>query len=158
MSSHSRTFRISVSSTFSDLKAERDALQSEIFPKLKDSVSNMVSAFRPSIYDGGIGEEASLDQQTVKTCLEELPHCQKVQGWYRRDEHALPPVYLLQPRTGKFIAKRFLYLKIMVRSRRCAEITRFLTCSPAFRVIFKGRRGEDITDNSGKVSGEIFSS
>ena len=32
----SRTFRIFVSSTFSDLKAERDALQREVFPKLKE--------------------------------------------------------------------------------------------------------------------------
>ena len=31
----SRTFRVFVSSTFSDLKAERNALQERVFPKLR---------------------------------------------------------------------------------------------------------------------------
>ena len=30
-----RTFRVFVSSTFEDVKAERDALQREVFPKLR---------------------------------------------------------------------------------------------------------------------------
>jgi hypothetical protein len=30
-----RTFRVFVSSTFEDLKAERDALQRDVFPKLR---------------------------------------------------------------------------------------------------------------------------
>jgi hypothetical protein len=32
----SRTFRVFVSSTFSDLKAERNALQEKVFPRLRD--------------------------------------------------------------------------------------------------------------------------
>lgn len=32
----SKTFRIFVSSTFSDLKAERNALQKHVFPKLRE--------------------------------------------------------------------------------------------------------------------------
>ena len=35
MPSVNRTIRLFVSSTFSDMKAERDALQREVFPKLK---------------------------------------------------------------------------------------------------------------------------
>ena len=31
-----RTFRIFVSSTFSDLKAERNALQARVFPRLRE--------------------------------------------------------------------------------------------------------------------------
>ena len=34
MAQSSRTFRIFVSSTFSDLKAERNALQEKVFPRL----------------------------------------------------------------------------------------------------------------------------
>jgi hypothetical protein len=32
----SRTFRIFVSSTFSDMKAERNALQEHVFPRLRE--------------------------------------------------------------------------------------------------------------------------
>ena len=36
MAQAGRTFRLFVSSTFSDLKAERNALQQEVFPKLRE--------------------------------------------------------------------------------------------------------------------------
>ncbi len=36
MAQSSRTFRIFVSSTFSDLKAERNTLQEKVFPRLRD--------------------------------------------------------------------------------------------------------------------------
>ena len=41
MAQASRTFRIFVSSTFSDLKEERDALQQYVFPKLREQVVGM---------------------------------------------------------------------------------------------------------------------
>ena len=36
MAQATRTFRIFVSSTFSDLRAERNALQKDVFPKLRE--------------------------------------------------------------------------------------------------------------------------
>jgi hypothetical protein len=36
MGSPGRTFRVFISSTFSDLKAERNALQERVFPRLRD--------------------------------------------------------------------------------------------------------------------------
>jgi hypothetical protein len=36
MAQSTRTFRIFVSSTFSDLKAERNALQKRVFPRLRE--------------------------------------------------------------------------------------------------------------------------
>jgi hypothetical protein len=36
MAPSTRTFRIFVSSTFSDLKAERNALQEKVFPRLRE--------------------------------------------------------------------------------------------------------------------------
>lgn len=36
-----KTFRIFVSSTFSDLKEERNALQKYVFPRLRDFTCNM---------------------------------------------------------------------------------------------------------------------
>jgi len=38
MAQSSRTFRIFVSSTFSDLKSERNALQEKVFPRLSELV------------------------------------------------------------------------------------------------------------------------
>jgi len=35
MTQQARTFRVFVSSTFSDLKAERNALQERVFPRLR---------------------------------------------------------------------------------------------------------------------------
>lgn len=34
MEQHESTFRVFIRSTFSDLKAERDALQNDVFPRL----------------------------------------------------------------------------------------------------------------------------
>jgi len=36
MAQSGKTFRIFISSTFSDLKAERNALQARVFPQLRD--------------------------------------------------------------------------------------------------------------------------
>ena len=36
MTQSTRTFRVFVSSTFSDLNAERNALQERVFPRLRD--------------------------------------------------------------------------------------------------------------------------
>ena len=48
-----RTFRIFVSSTFSDLKAERNALQERVFPRLRDAGgSSTAAASRPSTCAG----------------------------------------------------------------------------------------------------------
>ena len=150
-----RTFRIFVSSTFTDFKVERDALQNIIFPRIKNLCQTHGFNFQAIDLRWGVSEEAALDQQTIKICLEEIAECQKItprpnfiillgdkygwqplpfeipndefelilskislearnllvwdqdndrdhQGWYRRDDNISPPVYLLQPRTGKY--------------------------------------------------------
>jgi hypothetical protein len=151
----SRTFRIFVSSTFNDLKAERDALQREVFPRLRELCLQHGCRFQAIDLRWGVSKEASLDQRTIQICLEELRRCQEVtprpnfivvlgdrygwrplpaeipahefeallerlapsardlllwqegrpaesQGWYRRDDNAVPPVYYLRPRTGSW--------------------------------------------------------
>jgi WD40 repeat protein len=141
-----KTFRIFVSSTFSDLKEERNALQERVFPRLRDLC--MAHGFRFQAIDlrWGVSEEAALDQQTVRICLEEIARCQRtalkpnfivllgdrygwcplpyeipaseyeeierriddplfhrlLEDWYRRDDNAVPPAYVLQRRTGEF--------------------------------------------------------
>ena len=78
MAQAGKTFRIFVSSTFSDLKAERDALQREVFPRLREFCLQHGCRFQAIDLRWGVSEEASLDQQTMKICLEELRRCQRV--------------------------------------------------------------------------------
>lgn len=71
-----RTFRVFVSSTFSDLKAERDHLQEHVFPRLRDLCQQHGCRFQPIDLRWGVSEEAALDQQTMNICVEELRRCQ----------------------------------------------------------------------------------
>ena len=56
----SRTFRVFVSSTFSDLKAERNALQERVFPRLRELVAGQGYRFQAIDLRWGVGEEARL--------------------------------------------------------------------------------------------------
>jgi hypothetical protein len=67
------TFRVFVSSTFSDLIAERNALQEQVFPQLREYCQKHGARFQAIDLRWGISEEAALDQQTLKICL----HCNK---------------------------------------------------------------------------------
>jgi WD40 repeat protein len=78
MTQSSKTFRIFISSTFSDMKEERNALQRELFPKLRELCMAHGCRFQAIDLRWGIRDEAGLDQQTVKLCLEEITRCQKV--------------------------------------------------------------------------------
>jgi len=72
----SRTFRIFVSSTFSDLKAERDALQRFLFPRLRELCASRGGRFQAIDLRWGVSEEAGLDQRTMPLCLGEIERCQ----------------------------------------------------------------------------------
>ena len=73
-----RTFRIFVSSTFTDMKAERNALQEQVFPRLRSLAAAHGCRFQAIDLRWGVSNEASLDQQTMKICLSEIERCQKV--------------------------------------------------------------------------------
>jgi len=72
------TFRIFVSSTFSDLKEERNALQERVFPRLRELCAQHGGRFQAIDLRWGVSEEASLDQQTMNICLGEITRCQQV--------------------------------------------------------------------------------
>lgn len=76
MAQTTRTFRIFVSSTFSDLKEERNALQREVFPKLRDLCVRHGCRFQAIDLRWGVREEAALDQQTMRICLDEVHRSQ----------------------------------------------------------------------------------
>jgi WD40 repeat protein len=71
-----RTFRVFVSSTFEDLKEERDALQREVFPKLRMLCEQHGARFQAIDLRWGVRDEAALDQQTMEICLREIRRCQ----------------------------------------------------------------------------------
>ena len=77
MAQASKTFRIFVSSTFSDLKAERNALQARVFPRLRDLCAKHGARFQAIDLRWGVSEEASLDQQAMNICLGEIARCQQ---------------------------------------------------------------------------------
>jgi hypothetical protein len=72
-----RTFRVFVSSTFEDLKAERDALQRDVFPKLRKLCEESGARFQAIDLRWGVRDEAALDQQTMEICLREIERCQQ---------------------------------------------------------------------------------
>ena len=140
--------RVFVSSTFSDLKQERNALQAQVFPKLEQLCAQNGFQFQAIDLRWGVSSEAGLDHRTMRICFDELRRAQEIsprpnflillgnrygwrplpeeisvaefqalehaaaqvatttdkpaaavlQTWYRRDENAVPPVYLLQSR------------------------------------------------------------
>ncbi len=75
--SSSRTVRLFVSSTFSDLKAERNALQDEVFPRIKQLCLTKGFRFQAIDLRWGISEEAGRDNKTMRICLRELRRCQQ---------------------------------------------------------------------------------
>src|SRR5436190_19512154 len=74
----SRTFRVFISSTFSDLKEERNALQEIVYPMLRDLCNKHKCRFQAIDLRWGVSEEAALDQQTLNICLQELRRCQHI--------------------------------------------------------------------------------
>jgi hypothetical protein len=73
-----RTFRIFVSSTFSDLIEERNALQEKVFPRLRELCRQHGCRFQAIDLRWGVRDEAGLDQQAMKICLGEIERCQKI--------------------------------------------------------------------------------
>jgi len=140
--------RVFVSSTFSDLKHERNALQERVFPKLELLCAQNGFQFQAIDLRWGVSSEAGLDHRTMRICFDELRRAQEIspkpnflillgnrygwrplpeaisvdefqalekaapwvatttgnsaaavlQTWYRRDDNAVPPSYILQSR------------------------------------------------------------
>jgi hypothetical protein len=61
----SKTFRLFISSTFSDFNEERRLLQTYVFPKVKDYCSGKGYTFQPIDLRWGVSNEAQLDQKTL---------------------------------------------------------------------------------------------
>jgi hypothetical protein len=70
-----RTFRVFVSSTFSDFAAERDALRRQVWPRLRAYCTAQGARFQEVDLRWGVSEEAAADQQTMNICMKEVERC-----------------------------------------------------------------------------------
>lgn len=73
-----RTFRLFVSSTFSDFQAEREALQNRVFPELEEFCRSRGATFQAIDLRWGITEDAQREHETMRICLKELRRCQEL--------------------------------------------------------------------------------
>jgi len=74
----SRTFRVFVSSTFRDLEKERNYLREHVYPDLRALCAEHGARFQAIDLRWGVSREASLDQQAMNVCLEEIDRCREV--------------------------------------------------------------------------------
>lgn len=73
-----RVFRVFVSSTFSDLHAERNELQQKVYPRLQELCGKYGYRFQAVDLRWGVSREASMGNRTMQICIEELRRCQKL--------------------------------------------------------------------------------
>lgn len=73
-----QTFRVFLSSTFSDFRRERKALQETVFPRLQDLCVGHESRFQAIDLRWGVSQDAGLGQQAMAICLGEIERCQRV--------------------------------------------------------------------------------
>jgi len=77
MPTPTRTFRVFVSSTFEDLKEERNVLQDRVFPNLAEFCDAMGARFQAIDLRWGVRDEAAVNQKTMEICLSEIARCQR---------------------------------------------------------------------------------
>lgn len=72
------TYRLFISSTFSDFVAEREALHDKVFPYLRALCQSYGARFQAIDLRWGVSEEAGVDQRTMEICLGEIRRCQHI--------------------------------------------------------------------------------
>jgi hypothetical protein len=73
-----KTFRVFVSSTFTDLRAERRVLQERVFPDLKKYCEARGASFQAVDLRWGVNEASQREQRTMEICLTEIARCQRL--------------------------------------------------------------------------------
>ena len=68
-------FRLFVSSTFEDFRAERDILRGEVFPKLDTLCHSHRCRFQAVDLRWGVSPSAAREQLTMRICREEIERC-----------------------------------------------------------------------------------
>ena len=76
MPARARTFRVFVSSTFSDFHEEREALRRLVFPRLRALCRTRAATFQVVDLRWGVSRHAAESHQTIGICLKEIERCQ----------------------------------------------------------------------------------
>eukprot|EP00736_Rhodelphis_marinus_P002020 Rmarinus@m.10381 len=95
-----RKLAVFVSSTFTDTVEERNALVSEVFPKVREYAKTLGLEFEAVEMRWGIQDEAAADHRTWEFCQQQLERCRRESGglyflslWAEKYGHTpLPPV------------------------------------------------------------------
>lgn len=87
-----KTFRLFISSPFSDFNEERRLLQSYVFPKIKKHATSKGYTFQPIDLRWGVSNEAQLDQKTLELCLEEVRAFQEKIVEIAKEQYHINPV------------------------------------------------------------------
>ena len=72
---NAKTFRLFISSTFSDFTVERQVLHEKVFPEIDNYCTEHGYQFQPVDLRWGVSDEAQLDQKTLELCLNEVRAC-----------------------------------------------------------------------------------
>ena len=72
---NTKTFRLFISSPFSDFKDERKILHENVFPVIEKHCSDEGFQFQPIDLRWGVNNESQLDQKTLDMCLDEVKAC-----------------------------------------------------------------------------------
>lgn len=70
--------RFFISSTFHDMHQERNTLQLQVFPRLREFCREQGIRFQAIDLRWGVSQEASQDQRTLMICLDEIRRCREV--------------------------------------------------------------------------------
>ena len=70
-----KTFRLFISSTFSDFQRERKVAHENVFFEIEQYCQEHGYSFQPVDLRWGVSNEAQLDQKTLEVCLEEVRAC-----------------------------------------------------------------------------------
>lgn len=73
-----RTFRVFVSSTFSDFIEERNALKERVYPRLSNLCESHGARFQAVDLRWGVSEDDARNQETMRICLAEIKRSQEV--------------------------------------------------------------------------------
>src|SRR5215469_4044638 len=95
----STTIRFFLSSTFVDFQIERDVLQKQVFPELRQLCAASGFRLQPIDLRWGVSEAAGTDRQTLRICFDELERCRAlspdcfmlIQMGERYGSYLLPP-------------------------------------------------------------------
>lgn len=75
---NSRIIRLFISSTFIDMDVERQLIQREVVPKIKEYCLSRGWQFEVVDLRWGVSSEAAAHHKTMRICLNELEHCKEV--------------------------------------------------------------------------------